>query len=160
MSVPLPGCFTPGKETHYPLYMRLVGPKGQSGRVWKISPPPGFDPWTVQPIVSLYTEYVNLAHVVVVECQFYGECHRFPMACRTTQLVITDHIVMLWHFFTSVGLEELVSFMTFHFLNYHAREISVIVLNTPYWYSLYSPSSVPTDLEMDVRVFFIIVFSC
>jgi len=80
MSVPLPGRFTLGKETRYPLYMRLVGPNGQSGRVWKISPPPGFDPWTVQPIVGLYTEYANLAHVVVVECQFYDEeCHRFHL---------------------------------------------------------------------------------
>jgi hypothetical protein len=60
--------------------MRLVGPKGQSGRVWKISPPPGFDPWTVQPILILYTEYANLAHVVVVECKFYDEeSHRFHL---------------------------------------------------------------------------------
>ena len=87
-------------------------------------------------------------------------------ACCTTQLVITDHIIMVWHFFTGVGPEELVSFMPFHFLNYHAREISVIVLNTPYWYCdgsyLYSSSSVNCSYmtEMDVRVFFLIVFSC
>ena len=30
---------TPGKETQYPLYMRLVGPQGRSGHVQKISPP-------------------------------------------------------------------------------------------------------------------------
>jgi hypothetical protein len=29
--------------------------KGRSGRVRKISPPPGFDPQTVQPVVSRYT---------------------------------------------------------------------------------------------------------
>ena len=46
-STPHPSHFTPGKETQYPLYRRLGGPQGQSGRVWKISPPPGFDPWTV-----------------------------------------------------------------------------------------------------------------
>ena len=45
-----PGRFTPGKETRYPLYRRLGGPQGRSGRVWKISPPPGFDLWTVQPV--------------------------------------------------------------------------------------------------------------
>ena len=37
----------------------LEGVGGQchawSGQVWKILPPPGFDPWTVQPIASHYT---------------------------------------------------------------------------------------------------------
>ena len=45
-----PGRFTPGKETRYPLYRRLVGRHGQSGRVRKISPPPGFEPQTTQSI--------------------------------------------------------------------------------------------------------------
>jgi hypothetical protein len=30
--------------------------------VWKISPPPGFDPWTAQPVASGYTGYAILAH--------------------------------------------------------------------------------------------------
>jgi hypothetical protein len=50
-----PGRFTPGKETRYPLYRRLGGPQGRSGRVRKISPPPVFDPRTVQPAASRYT---------------------------------------------------------------------------------------------------------
>jgi hypothetical protein len=33
-----------------------VGPQGQSGCVQKISPPPGFDPQTVQSIASHYTD--------------------------------------------------------------------------------------------------------
>ena len=52
---PRPGRFTPWKETRYLLYRRLGGPQGRSGRVQKISPLPGFDRWTVQPIVSRYT---------------------------------------------------------------------------------------------------------
>ena len=32
-STPRPGRFTPGKETRYPLYRRLCGPQGRSGRV-------------------------------------------------------------------------------------------------------------------------------
>jgi hypothetical protein len=51
----------PGK-TRYPLYRRLGGPQGQSGRVQKISPPPGFDPWTAQPIVSSETDWAIPAH--------------------------------------------------------------------------------------------------
>jgi hypothetical protein len=39
-----------------PLYRRLGGPKGWSGQVRKISPPMGFDPRTVQPVVSHYTD--------------------------------------------------------------------------------------------------------
>jgi hypothetical protein len=41
----------------YPLYRRL-GPKGQSGLVQKMSPPPGFNLQTVHPIVSCYINYV------------------------------------------------------------------------------------------------------
>jgi hypothetical protein len=44
-STPRPGRFTPGK-TRYPLYRRLGGPEGWSGRVRKTLPPPGFDPRT------------------------------------------------------------------------------------------------------------------
>jgi hypothetical protein len=35
-----------------------VGPQGRSGRVRKISSPPGFDPRTVQPVASRYTDPV------------------------------------------------------------------------------------------------------
>ena len=42
------GALPPG-NTRYPFYRRLGGPQGRSERVRKISPPPGFDPQTVQP---------------------------------------------------------------------------------------------------------------
>ena len=45
-STPRPNCFTPVKETRYPLCRRLGGLQAHSGRVQKISPPPGFDPRT------------------------------------------------------------------------------------------------------------------
>ena len=48
----------PGK-TRYPLYRRLGGPQGQSGQVRKISPPLGFDPRTVQPVASRYTNHAT-----------------------------------------------------------------------------------------------------
>ena len=53
-STPRPGRFTPGK-TRYPLCRRLGGPQSRSGRVQKISPPPGFDPRAVQPEASRYS---------------------------------------------------------------------------------------------------------
>jgi len=50
-----PAALPPGK-TRYTLYTRLGGPQGRSGRVQKILPPPGFDPLTVQPVASRYTD--------------------------------------------------------------------------------------------------------
>ena len=43
-----PAALPPGK-TQYLLYRRLSGPQGRSGRVRKISPPPGFDPGPSSP---------------------------------------------------------------------------------------------------------------
>jgi hypothetical protein len=48
----------PPGMTRYPFYKRLGRPQGQSGRVLKISPAPGFDPRTVQLVASRYTDYV------------------------------------------------------------------------------------------------------
>jgi len=62
-STPHPSRFNPGK-TQYPLYRRLGGPQGWSGWVRKISPPPGFDPQTVQPIASGYTDWAIPAHLL------------------------------------------------------------------------------------------------
>ena len=54
--------YPPGK-IRYPLYGRLGRPQGRSGRVRKISPPPGFDSRTVQPVASLYTDWAIAALV-------------------------------------------------------------------------------------------------
>jgi hypothetical protein len=52
----------PRKENLYPLYRRLGGSQGLPGWVQKISPLPGFNPWTVQPIASHYTDYTIPSH--------------------------------------------------------------------------------------------------
>ena len=51
-----PGRSLPQGKIRYPLYRRLGGPQGRSGRVRKIFLLPGFDPRTVQPVVSHYTD--------------------------------------------------------------------------------------------------------
>jgi hypothetical protein len=48
----------PGK-TRYLLYRRLSGPQDRSGQVRKISSPPEFDPRTVQPVGSRFTDYTT-----------------------------------------------------------------------------------------------------
>ena len=50
-----PAALPPGKN-QYSLYGRLGGLQGRSGRVRKISPPPGFDSWTVLPVACRYTD--------------------------------------------------------------------------------------------------------
>ena len=50
-----PAALPPG-NTRYPLYRMLSGPQGRCRRVRKISPPPGFDPRTVHPVASRYTD--------------------------------------------------------------------------------------------------------
>jgi hypothetical protein len=55
-STPRPGRFTTGKEAFLPFYRRQGGPQSRSERVRKISPPPAFDPRTVQPLASRYAD--------------------------------------------------------------------------------------------------------
>jgi len=62
---------TPGNN-RYPLNRRLGGPQDLSGRVRKISPLPGFDPRTVQPISSRYTGWAIPAHTYI---KFRGCLH-------------------------------------------------------------------------------------
>jgi hypothetical protein len=56
-----PAALTPGK-TQYPLYRKLGGTQGQAGQVRKISLPTEFDPRTVQPVASRYTDWAIAAH--------------------------------------------------------------------------------------------------
>ena len=49
---------SPG-NTRYSFHRRLGGHQSRSGQVRKISPPPGFDPRTVQPVASRYTDYTT-----------------------------------------------------------------------------------------------------
>jgi hypothetical protein len=84
--------FTSGKVTPYRSYKRLGGLQGRSGRVWKISPPPGFDLRTAQPVVSRYTDCAIfskhavfkhtsrniLAYALKTKVQTYTHTHPHP----------------------------------------------------------------------------------
>ena len=54
-STPRPGRFTPAKDPK-PIVQGLGGPHGWSGQVRKYSPTLGFDPRTVRPVASRYTD--------------------------------------------------------------------------------------------------------
>jgi hypothetical protein len=51
------------EEPHHPLNVRLGVLKSQAGLFWRkdnISPLPGFELQTIQPVASRYTDYANL----------------------------------------------------------------------------------------------------
>jgi len=53
----------PEKEIQHPSYRRLGGPWSQFGQLQNTSPPPVFDPRTIQPVSSCYTDYAILHKV-------------------------------------------------------------------------------------------------
>jgi hypothetical protein len=65
--MPCPGCFTSGNDP-IPIVWEAGWAPGQGWRVQKISPPPGFDPQTVQPTASHYTHYDILAPIFIIDC--------------------------------------------------------------------------------------------
>jgi hypothetical protein len=71
-----PTALLPGK-TRYPLYRRLGGPQGRYERVLKISPPPGFDPQTVQTVASRYTDWAIPALNTDVSSALLGQLKVF-----------------------------------------------------------------------------------
>ena len=62
---PRPGRFTRRTQSRCPLYRRLGGCEDRLGLGWKTSLPPGFDPRTVQPVASRYTDCDIPAHPTV-----------------------------------------------------------------------------------------------
>jgi hypothetical protein len=52
------------------LYRRLGGPQGRSGQARKSRPAPGFDPRTVQPVASRYTDWATRPKTCI-RCDVY-----------------------------------------------------------------------------------------
>jgi hypothetical protein len=72
----------PGK-TRYPLYTRLGGPQGRSGRAENLAPP-GFDRRTVQSLVSRYTDWATRPTQNSVPLQILG-ADKFCVVIAITQ---------------------------------------------------------------------------
>jgi hypothetical protein len=68
-----PGRSLPSGKTRYP----LGGPQGRSGQVRKISPLPGFDPQTVQPVASRYTGYATRPTLATNTCAIKARLNSF-----------------------------------------------------------------------------------
>jgi hypothetical protein len=84
-----PGHTLPPGKTRYPLYRRLGGSQVRSGHVPKISPPPGFEHRTVQPVGSRYTDYATRPTVILFkdaipyERQLEDQCRIRSRLCHT-----------------------------------------------------------------------------
>ena len=83
-----PAAFNPGKETQYPLYKRLGGPRDRSGWERKISPPPGFDPRPVQSVASRYTELSRPTKKSVRSNEFRVTQHRTPRSLGSSVCLV------------------------------------------------------------------------
>ena len=95
-----PGRSLPPGKTRYPLYRRLGGPQGRSGQVRKISPPPGFDTRTVQPVASRYTDYSTRPTTTFRStkkfCAFSQGPHKKPKSDQKSEGPITTE-----HYYTA-----------------------------------------------------------
>ena len=60
-----PGRILTPRKTRYPLYRRLGGPQGRYGRAENLARP-GFDPRTVQPVASRYTDLATRHTVLYI----------------------------------------------------------------------------------------------
>jgi hypothetical protein len=78
---PRPGRFTPREGSRYPLYRRLGEPQGRSGRVRKISPPPGYFCSCFFRSV-LFIHYVPLYSVSSCRLFLYNTQHERPCPQR------------------------------------------------------------------------------
>ena len=83
LSAGRPGRALPPGKTRYPLYRRLGGPQSRSGRVENLAPP-GFDPRTVQPVVSRYTYWATRPTFLTVHCyNVWSDTHLFVLRWRS-----------------------------------------------------------------------------
>ena len=87
-----PGRSLPPGKKRDPFYRRLGGPQGRSGQVRKISSLPGFDPRTVQPVASRYTDCpllkrYNYGNQYFLEI-FDQVCQRIYVNCSTNKLLL------------------------------------------------------------------------
>ena len=77
-----PGRTLPPGKTRYPLYRRLGGTQGQSGRAENLAPP-GFDPRTVQPVVSRYTDWATRPIGLIYTLGISVQSHSHVVVSRT-----------------------------------------------------------------------------
>lgn len=95
-STPRSDIFTPRKQRRYPLYRRLCGPQGLSERFWRrenLIPLPRFEPQTIQPVTSHYTDYVIPARLNHWQ-RFFSQHYYYRVKTPYTPPQMTIHVQM------------------------------------------------------------------
>ena len=87
-SVPRPGRCAP-VNTLCPLYRRLNGPRDRFGRIRKIFPPPGLEPWIVQPVA------IALSRQPVLFCTDVETSH-FKVGAYTGERDVEEKLETKW----------------------------------------------------------------
>ena len=110
---PLPDRFTTEKETRYQLHKRLGGPQNQFERVRVISPPPGFDPRTVQPVASHCTACYFETLLTALQYILYHNPQENEALCYVIFSVpllgfvpFLFHNTVVWHVTLSSNISE------------------------------------------------------
>jgi hypothetical protein len=87
----------PTVKTRYPFYTRLGGIQSRSGQVRKISLPPGFDPRTLHPIGSRYTDWAipanNFMIIDLKMCCINPISTQLNPICHFVALLGAQHIL-------------------------------------------------------------------
>jgi hypothetical protein len=117
------------KETRYILYRRWVGQRGLSGRVRKISPPPGFNPRTVQHVASCYTDCAISAH------NFTGDWRNFQPHPELTNASSKICYHPLAHLILSISFRFTTKRRTLRVLNFEYHIWFSVVLCFTYSFS-------------------------
>jgi hypothetical protein len=153
---PRSGHFTPVK-TRYPLYRGLGGPQGQSVRVRKISPPPGFffctitNPRTVQPVVSRYTNWATRPIQICVTMVFITELRLVEIPHLKNSLNLTwPKLTSLWVPFPCVVTVKYIKLYTSRHIN--MQTIEVLCLRAQTRLSKYTCGLADTNLTYSTNV--------
>jgi len=105
----VPAALPPGRRPCTHCIGGWVGPQGRSGWVRKISPPPRFDPRTVQPVVSRYTDWAIPAHVnyIVFNINFIGSLCSGDLLIIGAQVVAATQMVLEEKFVSGLDIPAL-----------------------------------------------------
>jgi len=112
----------PSRKTRYPLYRRLGGSQSPPGQVRNISPPPGFDPRIVQPVVSRYTDYAILA--TFLACRFLLLISSLSLFLLTR---VFSSFLPFPHFYNVITTRRSETIMTFGEMKENTNDLPALI---------------------------------
>jgi hypothetical protein len=144
---------SPGRRPWYPLYRRLGGSQDLAGRVRKISPPPGFDPPTVQAVASRYTDWAIPAppphtvyiYKILTNWKKCTNCERYkrPLCAVRTNEILCNTKPLLNFYSTETNVQQQTIVLLCTVLNHSHFQL---------WNNFYKNNSECSSLDLDKNV--------